>query len=111
MLQLGQQSTVTGRKRMRGVRRGLLVVAFTMVAAGAAAQASYPPRPVRVLIGFPPGTAADVTGRLVSQKLSQTFGQQFVVENRPGASSTIAAELVVRAPKDGYTLMMATIAN
>ncbi|HEX9463876.1 MAG TPA: tripartite tricarboxylate transporter substrate binding protein [Alphaproteobacteria bacterium] len=96
---------------MRGVRRGLLVVAFTMVAAGAAAQTSYPTRPVRVLIGFPPGTAADVTGRLVSQKLSQTFGQQFVVENRPGASSTIAAEMVVRAPKDGYTLLLGSVAN
>ena len=93
----------------------VLVVAAALMFAGdgpaATAQTAYPNKPVRLLAGFPPGTAADITARLASQKLSQALGQQFVVENRPGASSTIAAEMVVRAPKDGYTLLIGSVAN
>jgi tripartite-type tricarboxylate transporter receptor subunit TctC len=92
---------------------GLLAVAALMGLAPDAAQAqsAYPNRPVKVMVGFPPGTAADISARLLDQRLSQIFGQQFVVENRPGASSTIAVEMVVRAPKDGYTLLMGSVAN
>jgi len=92
----------------------LVIVAALMSAiagAAATAQAPYPNKPVHLLVGFPPGTAADITARLSSQRLSQAFGQQFIVENRPGASSTIAAEMVVRAPKDGYTLLIGSVAN
>ncbi|MGQ0522050.1 MAG: tripartite tricarboxylate transporter substrate binding protein [Betaproteobacteria bacterium] len=74
-------------------------------------QSTYPAKPVRVILGFPPGAAADVVTRIVAAKLSEDLKQGFVVENRPGASSNIAAEQVVRSPADGYTLLMGTIAN
>jgi tripartite-type tricarboxylate transporter receptor subunit TctC len=88
---------------------------FLHLAAGAAAlpavsrvawaQAS-PSRPVSLVAGFAPGGGVDITAHLVGQWLSERLGQQFVIENRPGASSNIATEAVVRAPADGYTLLM-----
>jgi tripartite-type tricarboxylate transporter receptor subunit TctC len=74
-------------------------------------HAAYPDRPIKVLVGFPPGTAADVSTRLLGPKLGERLDQSIVIENKPGASSTIAAEAVVRAAPDGYTLFMATISN
>jgi tripartite-type tricarboxylate transporter receptor subunit TctC len=71
----------------------------------------YPTRPVRIIVGFGPGSVADIMARVVASRVSQMIGQQLVVENRPGAGSSIAAEYVARAPKDGYTLFMATVAN
>src|SRR5262249_50259813 len=71
----------------------------------------YPTRPVRVMVGFPAGSGADMTARAVGQRMGQLLGQQLVVENKPGAGSSLAADLVARSPKDGYTLLMATIAN
>jgi tripartite-type tricarboxylate transporter receptor subunit TctC len=71
----------------------------------------YPTRPVRVLVGFSAGSGADITARVVGQRMGQILGQQVVVENKTGAGSSLAAEFVARAPKDGYTLLMATIAN
>src|SRR5262250_2282045 len=88
---------------------------FLHLAAGAAAlpavsriawAQTYPTRPVRLIVGWPPGGAADVVGRLIGQLLSERLGQQFVIENRPGAGGNLAAEAVVRAPPDGYTLLM-----
>jgi tripartite-type tricarboxylate transporter receptor subunit TctC len=67
---------------------------------------TYPPKPVRLIVGFSPGGATDITARLIGQWLSDRLGQQFIIENRPGASSNIATEAVVRAPPDGYMLMM-----
>jgi tripartite-type tricarboxylate transporter receptor subunit TctC len=93
---------------------------FLRLAAGAAALPAvpsiaraqvYPSRPVRIVVGAPAGGGIDITARLVGQWLSDRLGQQFVVENRPGANSNIAAEAVVRAPADGYTLFLATPAN
>jgi len=84
--------------------------ALPVAAPGARAQA-YPARPVKLIVGFGPASAADVTARILAQRLDQTVGQQFVVENRPGAASTIGAEYVVHAPKDGYTLLLATVVN
>jgi tripartite-type tricarboxylate transporter receptor subunit TctC len=72
---------------------------------------SYPSRPVRILIGFPPGGATDIGARLVGQWLSERLGQPFVIENRPGAGTHAATEFVARAPADGYTLLMATGSN
>ena len=88
---------------------GLLVILG--LPAAAVAEADYPSRPVRIVVGFGPGSAADLTARVLAQRLSKTMGQQFIVENKPGGGSTVAAEQVVRGPKDGYTLFMGTAAN
>jgi tripartite-type tricarboxylate transporter receptor subunit TctC len=79
-------------------------VALPAVSRIAIAQA-YPSRPVRVIVGFAPAGATDIFTRLLSQWLSERLGQQFVVENRPGAATNLAAEAVVRSPPDGYTLL------
>src|SRR5437868_9107568 len=93
---------------------------FLHLAAGAAALSAvsriawaqtYPTRPVRIVVGFPPGGGADITARLVGQWLSERLGQPFVIDNRPGAGSNIGTEAVVRAPADGYTLLYGTTAN
>jgi len=72
---------------------------------------SYPTRPVHLVVGFPPGTSSDITARLIAEWLSQRLAQQFVVENRPGAGTNIAAETVVQAPPDGYSLLWVTQTN
>jgi tripartite-type tricarboxylate transporter receptor subunit TctC len=76
----------------------------------ARAQA-YPARPVRIIVGFPPGGGTDILARLMGQWLSERLGQQFVIENRPGAASNIATEAVARAPADGYSLLLASGVN
>jgi tripartite-type tricarboxylate transporter receptor subunit TctC len=76
----------------------------------ARAQA-YPSRPVRIVVGYPPGGATDLYARLIGQWLSDRLGQPFVIENRPGASNNIATEAVVRATPDGYTLLMVNTPN
>jgi tripartite-type tricarboxylate transporter receptor subunit TctC len=94
--------------------------AFLHLAAGAAAlpavprvarAQSYPTRPVRLVAGFPPGGAVDMVARLIGQWLSERLGTPFVIENRAGAGGNIAAEAVVRASPDGYTLLMVNVAN
>jgi tripartite-type tricarboxylate transporter receptor subunit TctC len=72
---------------------------------------TYPTRPVRLIIGYPPGGSADVTARLMGQWLSERLGQTFVIESRPGAATNIATEAVVHAPPDGYTLLLVAPAN
>src|ERR1700682_5466840 len=87
-------------------------VAMASVANAASVMAqTYPNQPIRILVGFGPGSAADILARLVAKQMEVGLGQPIVVENRPGNSSMIAAETVARAPADGYTLFMATIAN
>jgi len=71
----------------------------------ARAQA-YPDRPVRIIVAFPAGNATDIVARLIGQRLSEQLGQSFVIENRPGAEGNIGTEVVVRAPSDGYTLLL-----
>jgi tripartite-type tricarboxylate transporter receptor subunit TctC len=72
---------------------------------------SYPTRPVRLIIGYPPGGSADITARLIGQWLSDRLGQQFVIESRPGAGTNIATEAALRSPPDGYTLFLVAPAN
>ena len=93
---------------IRGVRHVLVACAALVLAYQAYAQ-NYPVRPLRLVVPFSAGGAADVPGRILTQKLSETLGHQVVVDNRPGAGSTIGAELVAKAPPDGYTLL--TISN
>jgi tripartite-type tricarboxylate transporter receptor subunit TctC len=100
---------------MKLPRRQLLhlatgAAALPAVSPIARAQA-YPSRPVRIIVGFAPGSASDIVARLVGQWLSERLGQPFVVENRPGAASNIGTEIGVRAPPDGYTLLMALSVN
>ena len=89
-----------------------MAVAVLLLAGSAAlvlAQ-SYPAKPIRMMIGFPPGGGTDIIGRIVAQKLGDALGQQIIVDNRGGASGQLAAELVSKAAPDGYTIMMAHIA-
>jgi tripartite-type tricarboxylate transporter receptor subunit TctC len=83
------------------------IVFFALMAASvnAAAQA-YPSGPVRVIVPFPPGGGNDSMGRILAQKLTESFGKQFVIDNRGGANGMVGSELVAKAPKDGYTLMV-----
>ena len=93
---------------------------FLLLAAGAGAvpavsriagAQTYPTRPVRLVVGYTAGGGNDITARLMAQWLSERLGQQFIVDNRPGAGSNIAAEAVVRAPADGHTLLLAGAPN
>ena len=89
-----------------------LTLAITTVAAVPKENAdNYPSRPIRLIVGFPPGSAADITARLIGDVMSTTLGQQLVVEARPGAGSNIAAEFVARSPADGYTLFISSLSN
>jgi tripartite-type tricarboxylate transporter receptor subunit TctC len=88
---------------------GFMVSVLLLVAGNASAQ-SYPVRPVRMLVGFPPGGGTDIAARLLAPKLSEFLGQQFVVENRPGATTNIATDLVAKAAPDGHTLLFTTSA-
>lgn len=92
--------------RLRACQVISVAIAALLVFRVAAAESSaYPTKPVRWIVGFPPGGPADVFSRLVGQWLSERLGQQFVIENRPGAAGNVATEAVIRAPADGYTLL------
>lgn len=90
---------------VRRLRAAVFILAASLT--GAAAAQSYPDRPVRILVGYPPGGGTDLVARLVAQPLSERWGQAVVVENRPGAAAIIATEAVVKAKPDGYVLLMA----
>jgi tripartite-type tricarboxylate transporter receptor subunit TctC len=79
--------------------------AFQMMSRTVCAQ-EYPTRPVHIIVGFAVAGPSDIAARLIGQWLSERLGRQFVIENRPGAGSNIATEMVVRAPPDGYTLLL-----
>jgi tripartite-type tricarboxylate transporter receptor subunit TctC len=96
--------------RRRFLQLTARAAAFTVMPHIARAQA-YPIRPVRIVVGFAPGGVNDIGARLIGQWLSERLGQQFVIENRPGAGSNVATETVVNAPPDGYTLLLANSSN
>ena len=88
-----------------GMSKRFLIAVLVFASSGAFAQ-TYPTRPVRLLVGYSPGGAVDITARLAGQHLTTALGQQVVIDNRPGAGGTVAATLLLRAEPDGYTLMM-----
>ena len=98
---------------MKLVRRRFLQVgaAAALALPRTASALDYPTRPVRILVGFPPGAATDIVARLVAQSLSERLGQQFIVENKPGAASNLAAETMIKSAPDGYTLLAMTVTN
>jgi tripartite-type tricarboxylate transporter receptor subunit TctC len=90
----------------------LTAIGLSVIASiGSASAADYPTRPVRWVVGYPPGGATDIIARLIGQRLSERLGQQFVIENKPGAGNNIATESVVSAAPDGYTLLLINPAN
>src|SRR5262245_836052 len=103
------------RLPMKPPRRRFLHLAASAAALSAVPRAArpqaYPSRPVRFIVGFPAGNAPDIVARLIGQWLSDRLGQQFIVENRPGAGSNIGTEAALSAPADGYTLLMAVLTN
>ncbi len=93
---------------MDGVRRVLLALPILLACTGAFAQEAWPSKPLRLIVPFPPGGAADTIGRLVAVKLSERLGQTVTVENRAGGGTVIAAQAAAQAAPDGYTLSLAT---
>jgi tripartite-type tricarboxylate transporter receptor subunit TctC len=92
---------------------GMAATAFSSLLASprSARALDYPTRPVRFIVGYPPGGATDILARLIGQRLSEKLGQQFVVENKPGAGNNIGTETVVKAEPDGYTVLLVNPAN
>src|SRR4051812_29276613 len=92
------------------MKRLAAVAAFLALTTLAHAE-DYPSRPIRIVVGYPPGTASDITVRVVGAKLAKLLNGSVVIENRPGNGSNTAAEFVARAPHDGYTLLSGSVAN
>ena len=98
-----RQSGVAPRMRAIG---WIFAAAAAVFSYTADAQVTYPARPVRMIVPFTPGSPIEIPARAVGQRLAETMGQQFLIDNRPGASGTIGTELVAKAPRDGYTIMV-----
>src|SRR6266699_944508 len=105
---IGSNSMLSRRAAIGMVATG---VSALLASARGASALDYPTRPVRFLVGYPPGGATDILARLIGQRLSEKLGQQFVVENKPGAGNNIGTEAVVNAEPDGYTLLLINPAN
>lgn len=104
--------TKTSTKRAQISRRSLVVAGLSaaLVPAPVWAQAEYPTRPIKIIVGFPPGQATDVIARLLAEKLSTVFGQPVIVDNKPGQGGSIGAAAAAKAPPDGYTLLISATA-
>ncbi|HEX5507329.1 MAG TPA: tripartite tricarboxylate transporter substrate binding protein [Pseudolabrys sp.] len=99
------------RVNIRFLSRLLLGCIGLVVAAAGAQAADYPTRPVKIIVSYPPGGSTDISARLIGQWLSQKLGQQFIVENRPGAGNNLGTDVALKAKPDGYTLFLANPAN
>src|SRR6202000_1283352 len=100
---------ISRRRALQMAATGL--PALMLSSRGASAALDYPTRPVRFVVGYPPGGATDILARLVGQRLSEKLGQQFIIENKPGAGNNIGTEAAVRADPDGYTVLLVNPAN
>src|SRR3954464_1487399 len=85
-----------------------ILAALLLLGAGTQALAQYPTKPIRLVVGFAPGGAADLVSRTIGDPLGRLLGQSIVIDNRPGNGSSLAAELVAKAPPDGYTMLIAS---
>ena len=92
-------------------RRSLIALSAALACIGSASAADYPTRPVKFIVPYPPGGTTDVLARIMAQWLTDKLGQQFVVENKPGAGNNIGTEAVVNAAPDGYTMLLVNPAN
>jgi tripartite-type tricarboxylate transporter receptor subunit TctC len=99
-----------GGERVHNIKAAVAMV-FTLAAGGVWAQSGYPTKPIRWIVGYTPGGTADMLARAVGQKLTEAWGQQVIVENRPGAGTNIGTEVAAKSAPDGYTLFMPTVAN
>jgi tripartite-type tricarboxylate transporter receptor subunit TctC len=99
------------RRNLLQAAAGAAGLAALPAASRLARADTYPSRSVRIVVGFPPGAATDIVGRLMAQALSQKLGQQVFVENKPGAGSNLAADIIAKAPPDGYNLLAMTVTN
>jgi tripartite-type tricarboxylate transporter receptor subunit TctC len=102
---------MSGSSRRDLLHAAILVTAVPFLSDAAIAQDAYPLRPIHVIVGFPPGSAADITARAFSNGAQGILGQNIIVEDKPGAGSSLAAEYVARAAADGYTLFLVTVSN
>ncbi len=96
-------------RRLLGLAAALLLAAGLGAAPRAQAQAAYPAKPVRVVVAFTAGGTTDILARAVTQQMSEKLGQPFVIDNKPGGGGNIGTEFVVRAPADGYTLIVNSV--
>src|SRR5713226_8512953 len=104
----------SGRNCMASRRTAICLFAMgisAIASIGSASALEYPTRPVRFVVGYPPGGATDIIARLIGQRLSEKLGQQFVIENKPGAGNNIGTEAAVNAEPDGYTVLLVNPAN
>src|SRR6476619_8173427 len=93
------------------LRRALAAIALALVPVGNAGAADYPTRQPHIIVGYPPGGSTDICARLFSDWLSRRLGQQFIVENRPGAGNNLATDAVAKAAPDGYTILLVNPAH
>src|SRR3978361_1753434 len=113
-MRTARHDAAAGRNCMASRRTAIFMIAIgfsALASIDGASAADYPTRPVRWVVGYPPGGATDIIARLISQRLSEKLGQQFVIENKPGAGNNIGTESVVNAEPDGYTVLLVNPAN